>query len=65
MEFGEQIFYKPLGAGQTSSDARFEFGHLLGLSKSSNEVIIAAEGGNVVKARCIRRVPKSQRWDNT
>ena len=62
VEFGEKVFYKPLGAARDQSDARFEFGHFIGLSETSNEVILATEDGNVVKARCIRRLPKSQRW---
>ena len=63
VEFGEKVFYKPLSSTRQAADApRFEFGYFIGLSEVSNEVILAAATGNVVKARCIRRLPKSQRW---
>ena len=64
VEFGEKVYYRPLGTKQQLGDApRFELGCFIGLAETSNEVIMVTEGGNVVKSRALRRLPKSQRWD--
>ena len=64
VEFGEQVHYLPLDAGDDGKiDAKWSEGTWLGIKMESDEVIIGTDHG-VFRTRSIKRKPADRRWDS-
>ena len=62
-EIGELVWYMPLESTKKAKlDPRYEKGVFLGIVDRSDEAILGVEGG-IVRARTIRRLEDSERWD--
>ena len=64
-EFGEQILYKPAEGKKKRKmhlQQRWYYGTWLGITRRSNEAIVATSTGAVVKVRSVRRRPADVRW---
>ena len=66
LEFGEKILFKekPVGALQKLMP-QWKHGVFIGIKRSSGEVIISNDAGEVKYIRSVRRVPVEERWDVT
>ena len=66
-EFGEKVWYRPLHPGPASrrpaAESRFELGCFPTFAETSNEVLVVSATGQVLKAKTLRRLPQSHRWD--
>ena len=62
-EFAEKLLYMPLkGARDGKFDVRFRYGVFLGMVAETGEFIIGTPDG-AVRARSVRRLVESDRWD--
>ena len=61
-EFGEKVWYRPLGGRKTGLDMILEEGIFVGILDRTDEALIAVENG-VVKCRDISRQAEELRWD--
>ena len=63
-EFGEKVLCMPLKPGRgTKVEDKFIDGVFLGVNPRTNEVYVATEEGEVIRARTIKRRPFEDRWD--
>ena len=63
-EFGECIWYKPLGKDRNNKmDEQWRSGVWLGVFRQMEEVLVGTEDGTV-KARSVRRKPWRDRWNS-
>ena len=62
VEFGEQVFYYVPKRLRSKMSLRWRISTFVGNYKSSNEALVAASNGDVVKVRSIVRVVESSRW---
>ena len=58
--FGERVMYLP---ARTAEDRTWNFGAYVGMRRKTNEHLVAGEDGVVVRARALRRVRPSERWN--
>ena len=63
-EFGECIWYKPLGKdNKNKMDEQWRPGVWLGVLRQTEEVLVGT-GEGTVKARSVRRRPQKERWNS-
>ena len=70
VEFGEAIYYMPIGADTFEerdrklykADPRLFLGVFLGVERNSNEYRVGTTSGSVVKAVTIKRLPLGEQW---
>ena len=68
VEFGEQIWAKPLRtkawSKKASLQARWAAGTWCGISPRTGEhLVVLGEGGSLIRARTVKRRPPEERWD--
>lgn len=65
IEFGEKVLWEQRQTGPflKKLEAKWQFGLLVGIKKTSGEVMIANEDGTMKVAGTIRRVPAETRWE--
>ena len=63
LEFGEKVLWRKRKADRMAKlRSRWSYGVFVGIRRKSGEMWVAAENGEVVKTRAVRRLPVEERW---